>query len=227
MLCIFCGKVAQFGANGELPMVCKLHSLDWMVNVSKQCIVPGCGNNATHGSKSKLHCADHKTSNIFNPNKCIELGCEDRAVYGFIRRPRTHCIAHKRGEMIKAKKICQEEGCSLFASFWDQFGNYCAAHKTVNMANLCKPVCKVGNCRMIAAFKSSGSCKNDICEIHMDEELLNMCKFPGCFNRACFGLTNPFVFRYTPEFCQIHKGDIVFAKPRAEKPNANRKRKLE
>jgi hypothetical protein len=228
MTCIYCGGPAQYGENGKLPICCKLHKTDWMVNVIKQCKVLGCCEIAVYGLKTKAtHCINHKTGAMSDPNLCAEPKCDNRATHKLPRASTAYCCDHKKEGMLKGRQFCTEEKCTVLASFGISEATNCALHRSDLMTNRVKAMCKIKNCQSAPIFKGSGSTRINLCEFHKDEELENKCRRQGCDKLACFGNAIFSLLNFKAEFCQEHKPDyMLIVKPRAEKPNITRKRKL-
>ena len=85
---------------------------------------------------------------------------------------------------------------------------YCEHHKTANMVESGKPICKNIDCLTIATYGNIDK-KTTHCVIHKENEMIDLfhrtCIFEGCCSRPSYGLSN----NKTAFYCTKHKSDTM------------------
>ena len=89
--------------------------------------------------KNSQFCRSH------NMGRCLENGCQTRAIFGFEGGNAKYCFKHKDNGMIDVKnKTCQYEGCKKRPSYGIEGKNakYCIMHREDYMIDVVNKKCK-------------------------------------------------------------------------------------
>ena len=207
-----CNKLASFGKNYKVPILCKEHKKDDYENViNKRCEYKDCKKISSYGleGKSSIHCKLHAAEYEVDVrhSRCKEKGCKLRPTFGLISSKAKHCNIHAEdGEIdLNNKKVCQENGCSKRPSYGPEVGLllHCFEHSKYGEENQKHKKCEYKECKTLAGF---GIKKAKHCFEHKkdDEKCITnkKCEYHNCDKRPIYGVKGQ-----PPKHCSAHKNE--------------------
>lgn len=214
-------KDAKYNLPGiKTNCVCRGHAdLTSMVNVYvRKCIEEGCLKQASFnykGQKTKLYCAQHKKSLMFD---CSHKYCENAECaklpsfnYENEKTPR-FCADHKLENMVMVhkQKLCEYEGCKVIAYFnheGETSAKFCATHKESSMVSIRNSgVCIEEGCRKFAVYNHPSMSKALYCKQHKRDGMHNVKTKSMCIHEGCKTTAH---YNYSSEknglYCATHR----------------------
>lgn len=211
-----CETRPNFSVKGTPPRYCSVHKLPGMCN-RQACEYEGCTKIPSYshpGETTSRFCATHKLDGMVRPRGwCQHTGCKKTASFG-TSSPRFCKIHAEDGMRNLISKVCEYEGCDIFASYNlpGKRPRFCASHAHDGMECVVGKGCHYPNCKCRSHHYDIPGGKGRFCAKHKEPGMIDVInpRCDQCTTLATYGIPGG-----KPSRCSPHRLPGMITRPRA------------